>query len=48
LKLTGRSKNIKELYRDISELKKKSYQLRTNIIRDEKGGLVTGSHSISS
>jgi len=38
-------KNIRDLYRDISNFKK-GYQLRTNIIKDEKGDLVADSHII--
>jgi hypothetical protein len=35
------------LYRGISDFKK-GYQLRTNIVQDEKGDLATGSHNILS
>ena len=38
-------KNIRDLYRRISDFKK-GYQPRTNIVKDEKGGLVTDSLSI--
>ena len=38
-------KNIRGLYRGINDLKK-GYQPRTNIVKAEKGDLVTGSHSI--
>jgi hypothetical protein len=38
-------KNIRGLYRGISDFKK-GYQPRTNVVKDEKGGLVTDSHSI--
>jgi hypothetical protein len=34
-----------DLYRGISEFKK-GYRPRTNIVKDEKGDLVTDSHSI--
>ena len=37
--------NIRDLYRGISDFKK-GYQPRTNIIKDEKGDLVTECHSI--
>jgi hypothetical protein len=37
-------KYIRDLYRDISDFRK-GYQPRTNIVRDEKGDLVTDSHS---
>jgi len=33
------------LYRGINDFKK-GYQLRTNIVKDEKGDLITDSHSI--
>ena len=33
------------MYRDISDFKK-SYQTRTNVVKDEKGDLVTDFHSI--
>ena len=38
-------KNIRELYRGISDFKK-GYQPRTNIVKDETGDLVTGYYSI--
>ena len=38
-------KNIRELYRGISDFKK-GYQPRTNIVKGETGDLVTGSYSI--
>ena len=38
-------KNIKDLYRGNSDFKK-GYQPRTNTIKNEKGDLVTDSHSI--
>ena len=38
-------KNIKDLYMGITEFKK-GYQPGTNIVKDEKGDLVTDSHSI--
>ena len=47
LQTNSEVKNIKDLYRGISDFKK-SYQPRTNIVKDEKGGLVRDSHSISS
>jgi hypothetical protein len=34
-------KNIRDLYRGINEFKK-GYQPRTNILKNEKGDLVTG------
>jgi len=39
-------KNIRNLYTDISDFKK-GYQPRINIVKDEKGELVTNCHSIS-
>jgi len=41
----SRIKCIRDLYRDINEFKK-GYQSRTNIAKDEKGDLVSDSHSI--
>ena len=38
-------KNIRDSYRDINVFKK-CYQPRTNIVKHEKGDLVTGSHSV--
>jgi len=38
-------KNIRDFYRGINDFKK-GYQPRTNIVKDEKGDLVTESHSI--
>jgi len=37
-------KNIRDLYRGINDFKK-GYQLRTNIVKDEKGDLVKDCHS---
>jgi len=46
LKLTVRlKKKVRDLYRSISDFKK-GYQPRTNIVQDDKGDVVTGSHSI--
>ena len=39
------TKNIRNLYMGINDFKK-GYQSRTNIVKDEKGDLVTDSHSI--
>jgi hypothetical protein len=41
----SKMKTIRYFYRGITEFKR-GYQPRTNIIKDEKGDLVTGSHSI--
>jgi len=45
LETYNKVKNIRDLYRRINDFKK-GYQLRTNIVKDEKGDLVTYSHSI--
>ena len=45
LKTNNMIKNIRNLYRGIIDFKK-GYQLRCNIVRDEKGDLVADSHSI--
>jgi hypothetical protein len=44
LKIRERQK-ISDLYRSISDFKN-DYQPRTNIVNNDKGGLVTDSHSI--
>jgi hypothetical protein len=43
--LVLKTKNIRNLYRGISDFKK-GYQPRTNIVRDEKGDLITYCHFI--
>jgi hypothetical protein len=45
LEINSKIKNIGNLYRDISDLKK-GYQPRKNIVKDEKGDLVKDTHSI--
>jgi len=45
LETNSKAKNIRDLYRSISDFKK-GYQPRTNIVKDEKGDFVTESHSI--
>ena len=45
LETKSKIKNIRDLYRGISDFKK-GYQPRTNIVKDETGDLVTGSYSI--
>jgi hypothetical protein len=45
LKTHSKIKNIRFLYRGINDFQK-GYQPRTNIVKDEKGDLVTNSHSI--
>jgi hypothetical protein len=41
----SKTKNIKDLYRGINDFKK-GYHPKTDIVKDEKGDLVTDSHSI--
>ena len=45
LETNSNIKNIRGLHRGISDFKK-GYQLRCNIVKDEKGDLVADSHSI--
>ena len=45
LETNSKIKNIRDLYRGISDFKK-GYQPRCNIVTDEKGDLVADSHSI--
>jgi hypothetical protein len=45
LETNSKIKNIRDLYRGINDFKK-CYQHRTNIVKDERGDLVTDSHSI--
>ena len=45
LETNSKMKNIRDLYRGISDFKK-GYQPRNTIVRDEKGALVTDCHSI--
>jgi hypothetical protein len=45
LETNSNLKNIKDLYRGISFLKK-GYQPRINIVQDEEGDLIADSHSI--
>ena len=45
LETNSKIKNIRDLYRGISDFKK-GYQLRCNIVKDEKGDLFADSHSI--
>ena len=45
LETNSKIKNIRDLYRGISEFKK-GYQPRINIVKEEKADLVTDSHSI--
>jgi len=45
LETKSKIKNIRDLHRGISDFKK-GYQPRTNIVKEETGDLVAGSHSI--
>jgi hypothetical protein len=45
LETNSKNKNIWELYRGVNDCKK-GYQPRTNIVKDEKGDLVSDCHSI--
>jgi len=45
LETNSKVKNIRDLYRGISDFKK-GYQPRTNIVKEDKGDLVADSHSI--
>jgi len=45
LETNSKNKSIRDLYRGISDFKK-GYQPRNNIVKDEKGVLVTAPHSI--
>jgi hypothetical protein len=45
LKTNSKNKNIRDVYRGVSDFNK-DYQLRTNMVKEEKGDLVADSHSI--
>jgi hypothetical protein len=45
LETNSKNMNIRDLYRVINEFKK-GYQVRNNIVEDEKGGLLVDFHSI--
>jgi hypothetical protein len=45
LELNSKNKNISDLYRGINEFKKGS-QIRTNLVKDEKGDLLVDPHKI--
>jgi len=45
LETKSKMKNIRDFYRGINDFKKGNHS-RTDIVKDEKGDLVTGSHSI--
>jgi hypothetical protein len=45
LESNNKNRNIRDLYRGINEFKK-GYQLRANLVKDEKGDLLVGPHKI--
>jgi hypothetical protein len=45
LETNSKIRNIRDFYRDINEFKK-GYQHRTHMVKDEKGNLVTESHTL--
>jgi hypothetical protein len=45
LESNSKNKNIRDLYRGINKFKK-SYQPRTNLVRDERGDLLVDPHII--
>jgi hypothetical protein len=45
IETNSKNKNIRTLHMGINDFKK-GHQSRTNIVKDEKGDLVTDSHSI--
>jgi len=45
LKTKSKIKNIRDLYRGINDLQK-GYHPRTNILKDERGDMVTDCHSV--
>jgi hypothetical protein len=45
LESNSKNKNIRDLYRGINEFKK-GYQPKTNLVKDEKGGLLADPHKI--
>ena len=45
LETNSKSKNFRDMYRGINDFQM-GYQPRTNIVKDEKGHLITDSHSI--
>jgi hypothetical protein len=45
LESISKNKNIRDLYSSINEFKK-SYQPRTNLVKDEKGDLLTDPHKL--
>jgi len=45
IQTNGKIKSIRDSYKSINDFKK-GYQPRNNIVKDEKGDMITGSHSI--
>jgi hypothetical protein len=45
LESNSKNKNIRDLYRNINEFKK-SYQPRTNLVKDERGDLLADPHKL--
>jgi hypothetical protein len=45
LAMNSKNKNIRDLYRGINDFKR-GYQRRSNLVKDEHGDLLAGSHSI--
>jgi hypothetical protein len=45
LETDSKNKNIRDLYRGINEFKK-GFQPRTNMVKEENGGLLADSHGI--
>jgi hypothetical protein len=43
--MNSKNKNIRDLYRGISEFKR-GYQLSNNLVKDENGDLLADSHNI--
>jgi hypothetical protein len=43
--MNSKNKNIKDLYRGLNEFKR-IYQPRSNLVKDENGDLLAGSHNI--
>jgi hypothetical protein len=41
----SKNKNIRDLYRGVSDFKK-AYQCRSNLVKDENGDLLADSHNI--
>jgi hypothetical protein len=46
MSLHSKNKNIRHLYRGINEFKRRYYQPRSNLVKDENGDLLADSHNI--